>query len=359
MRDRSLVDHRSASPAECRRRRRRASGLPPSGLAARIMPFDSIPISLAGFRLNTMPTVLPDELLGLVGLGDAGDQRPLLGADVDRQLHQLARVGHLLGGEHLGDAQIDLHEVVDGDPVAGGRGPAPAPAAGRPAAARSRLAVSSSSRPRRGLLSFRVAVVFSSQLRDRHVSTLSASTFSARGHSASPFTIVALAVVPPRRGVEPEARSAGVGSPTRRRISAADAGMIGSSRIAGDAHRFGHVEQHLAETVGLPLVALERPRLGLGDVLVGGVDDPERGGRALLEREAHPCAADSRASACAATPASRPGAAAGSSRPPRYFSAIAAIAAHQVARGCWRDRRCSAPAAAPTRNRRRRRRSLP
>ena len=34
-------------------------GLPPSGLAASTMPFDSIPISFAGFRLNTTTTVLP------------------------------------------------------------------------------------------------------------------------------------------------------------------------------------------------------------------------------------------------------------------------------------------------------------
>ena len=53
------------------------------------------------------------------------------------QLHQLARVRHLLGREHLGDAQVDLHEVVDGDPagVRIRRGAA----ARRPAAARSRL----------------------------------------------------------------------------------------------------------------------------------------------------------------------------------------------------------------------------
>ena len=34
-------------------------GLPPSGLAARTIPFDSTPISFAGFRLATMTTVRP------------------------------------------------------------------------------------------------------------------------------------------------------------------------------------------------------------------------------------------------------------------------------------------------------------
>ena len=34
-------------------------GLPPSGLAAKTIPFDSTPISFAGFRLNTTTTVFP------------------------------------------------------------------------------------------------------------------------------------------------------------------------------------------------------------------------------------------------------------------------------------------------------------
>ena len=78
-------------------------GVPPSGLAASTMPFDSMPISLAGFRLATMTIVRPDELLGLVALGDAGDDRARLGlADVDGQLDQLLRLRHRLGLEHLG-----------------------------------------------------------------------------------------------------------------------------------------------------------------------------------------------------------------------------------------------------------------
>ena len=52
-----------------------------------------------------------------------------------------------------------------------------------------------------------------------------------------------------------------------------------------DANGLGDVEQHLAEAVRLPLVARQRPRLGLRDELVGRVDEPERRGRASLERE--------------------------------------------------------------------------
>ena len=36
-----------------------SEGLPPSGLAASTMPFDSMPISVVGLRLNTMATVRP------------------------------------------------------------------------------------------------------------------------------------------------------------------------------------------------------------------------------------------------------------------------------------------------------------
>ena len=41
-----------------------------------------------------------DERLGLVGLRDAGDNRALLGADVDLHLHELVRLRHALGGQH-------------------------------------------------------------------------------------------------------------------------------------------------------------------------------------------------------------------------------------------------------------------
>src|SRR5687768_1710734 len=42
-----------------------------------------------------------DELFRLVRFGDAGDQRALLGADVDGHLHELARVRHLFRAEHF------------------------------------------------------------------------------------------------------------------------------------------------------------------------------------------------------------------------------------------------------------------
>ena len=89
--------------------------MPPSGLAASTIPFDSMPISFAGLQVGDDDDRPADELLGLIRLGDAGDDRPLLGADIDLQLHQLLRLRHGLGLEHLGHAQLDLHEVVDRD----------------------------------------------------------------------------------------------------------------------------------------------------------------------------------------------------------------------------------------------------
>ena len=56
-----------------------------------------------------------------------GDDRPLLAPDVDQQLQQLVRLRHAFGREHLRDAQLDLHEVVDRDR--------------RPSVARGRLSV--------------------------------------------------------------------------------------------------------------------------------------------------------------------------------------------------------------------------
>ena len=107
-------------------------GLPPSGLAASTMPFDSTPISFAGFRLNTMTTVRRPALPARTLRRCPATSVPLLAADVDLQLHQLVRFRHAFGREHLRDAKLDLHEVVDGNLAA--RLPAVRP--GPPAAAR-------------------------------------------------------------------------------------------------------------------------------------------------------------------------------------------------------------------------------
>ena len=110
------IGYRTRAPAGSDSdRRRRAIGSPPSGLAASTMPFDSIPISFAGLRFATIDDRASDELIGRIRLGDAGDDRPLLGADVHLQLDQLLRLRHRLGLEHLRHSQLDLHEVVDRD----------------------------------------------------------------------------------------------------------------------------------------------------------------------------------------------------------------------------------------------------
>ena len=58
------IDHRIREPGAMSLSNATSTGLPPSGLAARIIPFDSIPISFAGFRLNTTPTVRPTSCSG-------------------------------------------------------------------------------------------------------------------------------------------------------------------------------------------------------------------------------------------------------------------------------------------------------
>src|SRR5262245_12839336 len=62
-----------------------------------------------------------DELLWTVCLCDAGDDCAFLGPDVDAQLDQLFRLRYGFSREHLGNPQIDLHEVVKRDPRVIGR----------------------------------------------------------------------------------------------------------------------------------------------------------------------------------------------------------------------------------------------
>ena len=107
---------------------------------ASTMPLLSMPISLAGLRFATMTISRPTSALGLVGLGDAGDDGALLGARIDAQLHQLLRLRHALGGQHLRDAQLDAHELVDADARVGRarRSPRRRPAATAPEVRRPR-----------------------------------------------------------------------------------------------------------------------------------------------------------------------------------------------------------------------------
>jgi hypothetical protein len=56
--------HRMRDPGGTSLSKLTSVGFPPSGLAARIIPFDSIPINFAGFRLNTIPIVRPTSCSG-------------------------------------------------------------------------------------------------------------------------------------------------------------------------------------------------------------------------------------------------------------------------------------------------------
>ena len=141
----------------------------------------------------------------------------------------LREFGTFSAGEHLGDAQIDLEEVVDRDAVVG-RGGAAASRAPPAAGAR-----------RGGLLSARLLLIGHAPICAcpclRRVCGVPAGrsglrcVASMRGHRVSPFCDRPLAVVPPRGVRRGGCDPAGVVSPTRRRISAADFGMIGSSRM--------------------------------------------------------------------------------------------------------------------------------
>jgi hypothetical protein len=60
----TVLPHRTRVPGSGGFSNDTTVGLPPSGLAARTIPFDSMPISFAGFRLKTMTTVLPTNASG-------------------------------------------------------------------------------------------------------------------------------------------------------------------------------------------------------------------------------------------------------------------------------------------------------
>src|SRR5688572_4556059 len=53
------VDHLTRVPGGTSPSNATSVGLPPSGLAASTIPFDSMPISFAGFRLKTIAIVRP------------------------------------------------------------------------------------------------------------------------------------------------------------------------------------------------------------------------------------------------------------------------------------------------------------
>ena len=83
--------------------------------AARIMPCDSSPRSLTGFRFVTQITLRPTSSSGCVKLRDARDDLALLISEIELQLQQLIRFLHRLGSDHLCDAQLDLGKIVDRD----------------------------------------------------------------------------------------------------------------------------------------------------------------------------------------------------------------------------------------------------
>jgi len=58
------INHLTLVPGEISWSNPTSTGLPPSGLAASTIPFDSMPINFAGFRLNTMTTVRPTNASG-------------------------------------------------------------------------------------------------------------------------------------------------------------------------------------------------------------------------------------------------------------------------------------------------------
>ena len=109
----SLIARVFLAPAA--RRMRRASACLRRGSPRGPCRSTRSPISLAGFRLKTTTIVRPTSASGSYASAMPATIVRCSRADVHVQLQQLLGLRHALGGEHLGDAQLDLHEVVDGD----------------------------------------------------------------------------------------------------------------------------------------------------------------------------------------------------------------------------------------------------
>ena len=76
---------------------------------------------LAGGEVGDDDDAAAEEVFGGVPLGDAGKDLAALVAQVDFEAEELVGLGDALGDEDLGDAELDLGEVVDGD-LGGGVG---------------------------------------------------------------------------------------------------------------------------------------------------------------------------------------------------------------------------------------------
>ena len=96
--------------------------------AARIMPSLRPNFIFRGAEIGRADQQPADKLLGLVDALDAGKHRAAVAtAQTERELEELFGRGHVFGGQHAADPQIDLRELVERDlPAKAAR-----PAAGR------------------------------------------------------------------------------------------------------------------------------------------------------------------------------------------------------------------------------------
>src|SRR5262249_43418889 len=90
-------------------------GEPAVGLAGQDHALRLDPSQLAGLQVGPDAHPLADQIGRGVVLRDAGHHRPPLAADGHRQLEELVGLRHGLRSHHLGHAEIDAGEVVDGD----------------------------------------------------------------------------------------------------------------------------------------------------------------------------------------------------------------------------------------------------
>ena len=91
-------------PAPCRRRRDLQVAVAVGGCQNHALRFDAA--QLHGLQVRHDDDALADEVLRFVVLGNAADDLARFRAEVDLQLQEFFRLGNLIAGDDLADAQI-------------------------------------------------------------------------------------------------------------------------------------------------------------------------------------------------------------------------------------------------------------
>ena len=269
----------------------------PSVSAARTIPCDTRPIIGRGCEVGDERDRPADDRVGRIGLRNAGQDRALgLGPVLHRQLQQFLRLRDRLGGHYLADAQLDLHEVVDGDDVVvtrwcGGRWHRrPAPRWRRARARYCRPVARRTARGRRANLLRTLSLLLTVpplSVADAPLQLVSPGGSATMAIVPRPQRLTTghgarIVVVPCAVGGEAALTKSRRGSPRARAGSPASmpaSRAPGPRRTVARRRLSAAVEQHFVQGRVVGRILGQGPRRAFGQVLVGGVEQSVDRGR--------------------------------------------------------------------------------